>query len=176
VVGDAAELRWHDAILRDEFGAPITKTSWKQVAIHKINDMYNPVPPQLQLILDTHTDNSSIGPALLTAAIAYKLYSNGPSATILPSEYELRNALLGLRSIVVNIPNPNHNTSLEYVPRSQRKEWSAVGILGKLRVRDNGSCIVGGLCSCQDGIAIPGDTWYVLKRVSATVIEIAFPR
>lgn len=31
--------------------------------------------------------------------------------------------------------NPNFNPNLSYVPRSKRKEWAPVGLLGKLRVR-----------------------------------------
>lgn len=30
--------------------------------------------------------------------------------------------------------NPNYNPSLTYVPRSSRKEWAAIGLLGKLKV------------------------------------------
>jgi hypothetical protein len=31
--------------------------------------------------------------------------------------------------------NPDYDPTLEYVPRSQRKEWSAVGLMGKLALR-----------------------------------------
>ena len=34
---------------------------------------------------------------------------------------------------------------LAYVPRMQRPEWVAVGMLGKLLVRDDGSCAACGL-------------------------------
>lgn len=33
------------------------------------------------------------------------------------------------------IPNPSYDPARTYVPRSQRKEWTAVGLVGKLKVR-----------------------------------------
>jgi len=32
------------------------------------------------------------------------------------------------------------------VPRSMRTDWAAVGLLGKLEARDDGSCVPGGYC------------------------------
>jgi hypothetical protein len=39
--------------------------------------------------------------------------------------------------------NPLYDPTLEYIPRSERAEWDVVGMLGKLIVRDDGSCIPG---------------------------------
>lgn len=36
--------------------------------------------------------------------------------------------------------NPNWDESATYIPRAKRKEWDAVGLLGKLYVRDDGTC------------------------------------
>ena len=36
--------------------------------------------------------------------------------------------------------NPAYNENEEYVNRYWRPEWDAVGLMGKLFVRDNGSC------------------------------------
>jgi hypothetical protein len=62
----------------------------------------------------------------------------------------------------------------EYVPRSKRKEWSIVGMLGKIYVRDNGKCVVNGKCDCLNGIAVPGNKWHVLSRVDTDVIRVYF--
>ena len=62
----------------------------------------------------------------------------------------------------------------EYIPRSQRKEWIPVGLLGKIYVRDNGECVQGSKCDCLNGIAIPGNKWYVLNRVTDSVIRILY--
>ena len=63
-----------------------------------------------------------------------------------------------------------------YIQRSERKEWSAVGMLGVLSVRDDGSCKVNGFCKLADGgIATDSDTGYrVVKRVTDNIVEIIF--
>lgn len=74
---------------------------------------------------------------------------------------------------VTNI-NPSYDKNIPYIPRRSRKEWIAVGILGKLNVIDNGTCIVGEKCSCKDGYAIPGNNWYVLRRISPNIIRVLY--
>ena len=71
--------------------------------------------------------------------------------------------------------NPNWNPETEYTPRTKRKEWSAVGVLGKLRVRDDGTCVVGGMCRpTVGGIATKSikNGYRVLKRISDNIILI----
>lgn len=43
------------------------------------------------------------------------------------------------------LPKLNHeyDETQTYIPRSERREWSPVGMLGMLRVRDDGTCKVG---------------------------------
>lgn len=41
------------------------------------------------------------------------------------------------------------------------KEWSPIGMLGKLVVRDDGTCQINGYCKPnQDGIATQSENWY----------------
>ena len=47
-----------------------------------------------------------------------------------------------VRQDYVPVLNPQWNNDEEYTPREKRKEWSPVGLMGKLLVRDDGSCIV----------------------------------
>lgn len=72
--------------------------------------------------------------------------------------------------------NPVYNNSKKYVGRSQREEWSTVGMLGQLLVRDDGTCKENGYCKCGDGgIATAAETGYrVLTRVSDNIIKILF--
>lgn len=72
--------------------------------------------------------------------------------------------------------NPNYNSSLQYIPRSERPEWDSVGMLGVLSVRDNGTCQVNGYCKVSDGgIATASDTGYrVIERVTDNIIKIVF--
>lgn len=71
---------------------------------------------------------------------------------------------------------PEYDPERPYVQRSERKEWSAVGMLGVLSVRDDGSCKVNGFCKLADGgIATASDTGYrVVKRVTDNIVEVIF--
>ena len=69
--------------------------------------------------------------------------------------------------------NPEYRQDELYIPRSERPEWDTVGFLGKLIVIDDGTCIVGGKCSCNDdGTATAGDDYRVLKRIDGSHIQI----
>lgn len=76
--------------------------------------------------------------------------------------------------------NPEYDENLEYVSREKRPEWSAVGIMGQVYVRDDGTCIPGQLCKCADGgIATLAEqqgfnTWIVLERTSKNTVKILF--
>ena len=80
--------------------------------------------------------------------------------------------------------NENYNDSLTYIPRSERAEWDAVGMLGVLRVYDDGSCIANGYCKVSDGGIATSATvnensyltpvFKVMKRISDNIIEIFF--
>ena len=65
--------------------------------------------------------------------------------------------------------NPEWDNTAEYIPRRDRKEWAAVGVLGKLVVYDDGSLQSGELCRCGNGgIAVKSlkNGYPVLKRVA----------
>ena len=71
---------------------------------------------------------------------------------------------------------PEYDPTQPYIGRMQRKEWSAIGMLGVLSVRDDGSCKVNGFCKLADGgIATASDTGYrVVKRVADNIVEVIF--
>lgn len=51
--------------------------------------------------------------------------------------------------------NPEYDHTQTYVPRSERKEWDAVGLLGKLVMVDDGLCEVNSYCKPgENGIAV----------------------
>lgn len=73
------------------------------------------------------------------------------------------------------ITNPDYDPKREYMPRTCREEWRIVSMLGKIVVRDDGTCKVGKKCTCNaDGIAIPGNKWVVMQRISPDTIVILF--
>ena len=62
----------------------------------------------------------------------------------------------------------------EYIPRSKRPEWDTVGLMGKIHVRDDGTCIPGAYLKIgEPGIgtysAMPTN-FYVMKRIDTDVV------
>ena len=72
--------------------------------------------------------------------------------------------------------NPDYDPSQTYIPRADRPEWAAVGMLGVLSVRDDGTCQVNGYCTVADGgIATASETGYrVIKRVNDHIVKVVF--
>ena len=70
--------------------------------------------------------------------------------------------------------NPDFDDTKEYVSREFRKEWSPVGMIGKLVVVDDGTCEVNGYCEAgENGIATTADSGYrVLSRIDDTHIRV----
>ena len=77
---------------------------------------------------------ASASPAQITTAL-------GPNGeVILPERTERRQKL-----------NPAYDHTKKYLPRTQRPEWDAVGLLGKLVAVDDGSCVPDGWCTVGPG-------------------------
>lgn len=73
--------------------------------------------------------------------------------------------------------NPEWNNDEEYIPRNKRPEWSAVGVLGKLIVYDDGTLKAGDVCRTgPGGIAVKSvkNGYQVLKRISYDKVLIWF--
>ena len=86
---------------------------------------------------------------------------------LIPDHYEERLVL-----------NPEWNNEQKYEAREDRSEWSAIGMLGKLIVIDDGTCEVNGYCKVADnGIATKSDDksgYRVMARLDDTHIKILF--
>ncbi|MDQ0901546.1 peptidase G2 autoproteolytic cleavage domain-containing protein [Paenibacillus sp. V4I7] len=80
----------------------------------------------------------------------------GETGTVITPERMVRRPLL----------NPAWHPAEEYTSRLERPEWVAVGLLGKLLVRDDGTCRAGGYCRPNhNGIATSVESgYYVLRR------------
>lgn len=71
--------------------------------------------------------------------------------------------------------NPDYSPEDEYVPRSKRDEWCAVGLLGRIRVYQDGSCYGGGYCRANaQGMAATSDSGYRVINVKDDIAEILF--
>ena len=72
--------------------------------------------------------------------------------------------------------NPDYDSSQPYFPRSQRREWDAVGMLGKLVAVDDGSCLVNGWCTVgKGGIAVRSDVrtkYRVMERLDECHVRV----
>jgi len=72
--------------------------------------------------------------------------------------------------------NPDYDNTQAYRPRSQRPEWDAVGMLGKLVAVDDGSCTVNGWCTVgEGGIAVRTESrtrYRVMERIDESHIRI----
>lgn len=71
--------------------------------------------------------------------------------------------------------NPDYDASQPYTRRADRPEWQIVGMMGKLYVRDDGSCVVNGYADVKDGIATKatGKTnMRVMARVNENIVRV----
>ena len=87
------------------------------------------------------------------------------TVTTIPAREEIRQKL-----------NPDYDHTQKYIPRSERPEWSAVGMMGKLVAVDDGTCEVNGYCTVgESGVATraEGKTRYrVMARLDENHIRI----
>jgi len=85
-----------------------------------------------------------------------------------------------LKDEITKIPKKRVNKlnkgyrSDNYCPRSDRKEWETVTLIGRVTVRQNGSCREGEKVDCVNGLAVPGSGWRVLKVLNSQTVQILF--
>jgi hypothetical protein len=72
--------------------------------------------------------------------------------------------------------NPDYDPDRPYIQRDERPEWSAVGMMGVLSVRDDGSCQVNGYCKvAEGGIATASESGYrVISRINDYIVKVIF--
>ena len=73
------------------------------------------------------------------------------------------------------ILNPDYDPEKKYIPREQRPEWAAVGLVGRLIVRDNGTCKPNGYVSARNGIgtaSLSPTNIRVLRRIDEKHVEV----
>jgi len=72
--------------------------------------------------------------------------------------------------------NPEYDDTREYIPRSQRKEWVVVGMMGQIIMYDDGTCTPGGFCmSNNDGKATAASertNIIMLSRIKENIIKV----
>ncbi|MBT2665720.1 hypothetical protein J7J00_09435 [Bacillus sp. ISL-4] len=90
------------------------------------------------------------------------------------SKRQKRNEIIPERKIKQPILNPEWNPNQEYLSRVNRQEWVAVGIIGQIRVRDDGTCETHGYCwPNAEGIATKAEKgFFVLKRTGPNQVLV----
>lgn len=71
--------------------------------------------------------------------------------------------------------NPDYDASQPYSKRADRPEWQIVGMMGKIYVRDDGSCVVNGYADVKDGIATKANgktNMRVMERVTDNIVRV----
>lgn len=71
--------------------------------------------------------------------------------------------------------NPDYDISQPYIRRSDRPEWQIVGMMGKLYVRDDGSCVVNGYADVVNGIATKANgktNMRVMERINDSIVRV----
>ena len=71
--------------------------------------------------------------------------------------------------------SPDFDPDREYIPRSERPEWAAVGMTGRLVINDDGSCKPGGFVSARRGVGtscFKNTGIRVLRRLNERHVEV----
>lgn len=71
--------------------------------------------------------------------------------------------------------NPDYDASQPYIKRADRPEWQIVGMMGKIYVRDDGTCMVNGYADVKDGIATKANgktNMRVMERVTDNIVRV----
>jgi hypothetical protein len=169
-IGDSAELHWSGANMKDDYGRLVTKLSYKSQLLDILSKHHAIRTQEINQIMEGD-DDSDLSTALKGATFM-TMEDNSQKPLTGEKLTKLVSDIDSVKPIVVAVTNPNYDAGQKYVPRSERKEWAPVGMMGKVYVRDNGQCVPGSKCDCKDGIAVPGNTWYILSRSSSNVIRI----
>nr|WIL03279.1 collagen triple helix repeat protein [Cedratvirus borely] len=174
MVGNSAELYWHSSAKKDEFDSYNTVFAYPD-----LEQLFL----ELGLVIDVFEPLSQI-----SSSARFQAKENYPNlskeekeahAKILSlddvGEYAYLDALdKKIRSSLrkeVTVPSSEFDARKKYVPRSKRPEWVRVCLKGRVRVRSEG-CTEGDKCDVKDGIAVPGEKYFVLENVNDSVSVI----
>lgn len=115
VVGDAAWNKWSEKYLRDDFGTYVLEdyevVEWSETVVKEFGKE---------------------GESTYKKVVKEEPFSYAKDA--IPSDVEVpEDAVTVIQQR--RILNPKYDPDHNYIPRSDRKEWDTVGLMGKLRIR-----------------------------------------
>ena len=145
IIGDGQDLSWRGKWKKDEFGREITTPVQYLVWNHGYEDDENgnrvPVKqpdPTHQMSMESADSQAEVGPKL------DKMIADGH----VPQYAIDNNIIMNARR---RVHDPLYDETKKYVPREFRKEWSPVGLVGKLTVRKG---------------QVMGDRWLKMKDIN----------
>jgi hypothetical protein len=144
IVGDSASLSWQNMYQKNDWGETLYEP-YKVYQIKKIND-----EEEQNIYIDKNNNIYSDAPNITN--MSGTLY-NGDT-----------NDKIFIENINVRIVNPNYDKNEEYIPREERKEWSPIGMLGKLHVRTSEQITGSTISANSNGMAINGNDYHVLEN------------
>ncbi len=145
IVGDGQDLSWRGKWKKDEFGREITTPVQYLVWNHgyEEDENGNMVPvkqpdPTHQMSMENADNQGEVGPKL------DKMIEDGHVP-----QYAIDNNII--MNTTRRVHDPLYDETKKYVPREFRKEWSPVGLVGKLIVRKG---------------QVMGDRWLKMKDIN----------
>lgn len=146
VVGDVYDDQWKGMYLTDIFGRPI----WEDVEVPAVTEEVE-VP---------YTLSTGMGESY----VEWQEFKK-ETRVVTPAHTERRQKL-----------NPAYDPNQPYVPRTERPEWDAVGMLGELVAVDDGTCAVNGWAAVGEGGAATASAertrFRVMERLDESHVRI----
>jgi len=150
-VGDSADFYWSGMYLKDDFGKTLTEEYKRYEWIENVSESGG-TNEIIKVIFE-----NSVGDKFIEHPNAS--HKNGVPFT---GQTPINTTT---STIKVQKLNPDYNSENEYIPRTERKEWSIVGLLGKLHIRTAEQITSNLIDVNSDGMAVNGTTYKVLEKI-----------
>ena len=156
VVGDTQSMKWQDKYLKDDFGNYIyesyTTTEWTDPAVFE--DI------KIEAVLDK--EGNEVEPAKIEKSLLKDEKKHSYETDKIPSDVTVpKDAVVSDKNadgveLKRRKLNPEYDDTKTYIPRDERQEWDAIGMVGKLRMRSGQPT---------------GDRWIKMRDVASGVEE-----
>ena len=169
IIGDAP-MRWKNKYLVDEWGRPIYEEIEQEIEVpYEVIEKQEREISRIEKIYvkneDGQIQTDENGNPILEERVVTE------TVEVEVSVKKMRKETIKTKTRKLN---PDYNSEAVYVPREQRPEWSAVGLLGKVLVRQDGTLKAGEYCRPnENGVATKSDGgFYVLEVISETQAKV----
>jgi hypothetical protein len=143
VAGDGAPLKWKNTYLTDEWGEIV----YKNYSVYELVDG----EIKTKIFIDDESNK----------------YLEPPCATnVTGTVYEGSvDGFNFVEAVTEKVLSPDYDPNVNYTSRSERKEWSPIGLLGKLRVRTSEQITGSTVSASSNGMAVNGNDYHVLENI-----------